>query len=1041
MLEPAAPRFAVGHEVRLRSRPDRAGRIEKDPIRVQGEYWYTVYFGPGRTGRHPESDLETYEGSLDDVIGRLRGGLLGGREAFTKLLCHLRLSKALQSQIYSLAASRTTFYAYQFKPVLKFLESRRHRLLIADEVGLGKTIEAGLILTELRKRRPLKRVLIVPPSHLIPKWRDEMRNRFDLQFDIFDSRRLLDFLRTYEREGDETPLRAIVSLQTLRGIRVLEQWESVEPPLDIVIFDEAGRLRNASTRSHSVAEIVSANADAVLFLTATPVQTSDEDLFNLLHLLEPDEFGSYDVFRERLQVNRYVLETLRLLARRGRGPEQALETLRKVEQTSLARWFSGNPLYLDVLERLRALHEPTRRDLIELQRDVNGLGILAHIVSRTRKAEAHQDRPVRRARVVRAEATPAEREFYDKVTETCRAAYARSSGNTLAAFATMMPQRQVASSMVAMIDYCLERQRSREEDIGPEDSDLIPEDFEVDDTKPRGSGIDWGGLGDLQAWRTRLAKHDSKWETLKTKVLDVLAREEPKGKVIIYAFFKRTLFYLEERLKQAGIRTVVITGDVPSVPDDPEKDERGKRLDLFRDDPSVKILLSTEVGDEGLDLQFAHILVNYDLPWNPMRVEQRIGRVDRIGQRSDHISIINLSMPGTIEDRMLERLYMRIRIFEESIGDLESILGEEVRHLSAELFSRTLSPEEQERRIEQTADVIERHQIELKQWERDADVLIGHDEFFLDEIDHARQRHRYVGGPELLVYVRDFLAANHAACSLGDGGAAETYRLIVDDDLRGRLRAAIPADDLGLRQFLQRSGRGEVVFTTDPEVAQTNRRLEFLTFYHPLVRTVNQFYDENPRELYTVSHVRVETPEVSAGRYVWFLYLIELTGARPIRDLECVAVSLDSGEVCGSDEGEILLSEMLRQAESVPSGQRYGGVTDDMPQRAEETLISRLDARYTERQRYNDALVTNRLSSMEETFGRTVMVKEQRIDAAKSRGRQATYVRGLETGLRNVKEAHRVKIREIEAGRLLGRSFQLRGAGVVEVTNNGRVAN
>lgn len=159
-------------------------------------------------------------------------------------------------------------------------------------------------------------------------------------------------------------------------------------------------------------------------------------------------------------------------------------------------------------------------------------------------------------------------------------------------------------------------------------SDLDPEDFEFADEEPSPSLIDWRELGDFSAWRQRLTEHDSKWARL-AAVLEELNAEEPGAKVVVFAFFKKTLRYLEERLKRVHVGCARLDGDVQAAPDDPERDERGKRLQQFRDDLNVRVLLSSEVGDEGIDLQFGHVLVNYDLPWNPMKVEQRIGRPHR----------------------------------------------------------------------------------------------------------------------------------------------------------------------------------------------------------------------------------------------------------------------------------------------------------------------------------------------------------------------------------------------------------------------------
>jgi SNF2 family DNA or RNA helicase len=1040
MTESQSPRFRIGDQVRLRSRRDRAGVITvPEPRFTYGEWWYTVFFGPGRSGRHPENDLELFSGSLDDVAGLVTGGLFGGREALTKLLCHLRLSTALRSQIYSLRSSRTRFYAYQFKPVLKFLESRRGRLLIADEVGLGKTIETGLILTELRQRRPLRRVLIVPPHHLVIKWRDEMRNRFGFQFDILDSRRALDFLREYDREQDETLVQGILSLQSLRGSRLLERWREVEPHLDLVVFDEAGRLRNAETKSHEAAELLGGNADAMLLLTATPVQTHDQDLFNLLYLLEPEEFSSYAVFVQRLEINRHVLETLQSLGRQA-PLRDCTGILRQVEQTAHVPYFRDNPLYQDVLARLGQPEPISRRVRIELQRDLNALNMLGHVLSRTRKREVQEFQPARRARVIRGEATPEEQGFYELVTRMCRQAYRRLGGTSFAAFATMMPQRQVASCMVAMVDTLLERGGRVSAAPGAivEESDLTGEDFEFE---PEDESVQTLTLSpsELQSWRVRLAERDSKWASLRTALAE-LEHADPGAKVIVYSYFKRTLGYLGERMRQEGIETVTITGDVLSVPDDPERDERGRRLLAFRTDPRVRVLLATEVGDEGLDLQFCHTIVNYDLPWNPMRVEQRIGRVDRLGQRSQHVTIISLSMPGTIEDRILERLYHRIGIFERSIGDLEPILGEEVKRLTAELFSGDLSPEEQERLIEQAADVVERRRQEQERWEAETSALIGHDEFFLDEITRARDRHRYVGGEELLIYLRDYLAANHRGCTIEGGDLGGVYRLRVDDGLREFVREAVPGADPGLRTFLAGSARGEVVFTVDQDLAEEHRDLEFLTFYHPLIRAINRYYEMHPAELHPVSYVRLRSTAVTAGTYAWFLYLVEITGARPLRDLELVGIGVEDGEALSADDSELLLADMVVAAEWVPPSHRTARVDATFAHLAEEVVAARLAVWFAERERLNDALVGHRLASVEQSFKRTERMREEAIAQARARSRQERYIRGLETALRNLRAAHAVKVREIEAGRQLGRRFELRGAGIVEVRHHAGLA-
>ncbi|MGH8013073.1 MAG: SNF2-related protein [Candidatus Binataceae bacterium] len=1024
--------FESGDRVRLRSQPEKVGVVLANPRQIAGEFWYTVDLGPGDRGDHPESDLESYNSKSESVADMLVGGQYAGREEFSRLVTDLKLKVALRSQIYALDASRTSFYAYQFKPLLKFLDSRNGRLLIADEVGLGKTIEAGLIITELQQRRTMRRILIVVPANLRIKWQRELRRRFDLDFEILTKPAIIDFLHRFDEQGEETELRGIVSLETIRGQSVRERFEQVGPDLDLVVFDEAGRLRHPSTHSHHAAEelIELASGGGALLLTATPVQTGDEDLLNLLKLVAPDEFQSVELFRQRLRANEPVLKASQAV-RIGRVSEAA-NILRRTEQGPLAARFRENPLYHDVLERLIRAEHPDRRALIEFQRDLNGLNVLAHVLSRTRKADVQETKPQRRARVCVVDPSPEERTFYREITEDTRDRMIRAGTSVGGAFGTIQPQRQAASCMVAAIDYWRIREGGELDSDPAELSDFNDEDFENGDDRSNALPREL----DEYAWRRdQLFRDDSKWNGL-CKIVREVEAEEAGAKIVVFAYFKRTLRYLEIRLSREGIGCVRVDGDVPTSPEDPDNDERQRRIDRFKTDARIRVLLSSEVGDEGIDLQFAHYLVNYDLPWNPMRIEQRIGRLDRIGQQSKVVTVINLVMADTIEERILNRLYERIRIFEESIGDLEMILGEQIRDLERELLSNKLTAEEEARRIEQVANAIEHRRQDFQRFEVESRRLVGNDDFFIQEIEQARRRRRYVSGAELLIYVRDFLATNYRSCLLKEV-EANVFSVRVSDELRQFVRdARIPAKDYGLKLFLKRSAEApneELIFTTSPEIAQARNGIEFLTFHHPLVRAIKHHFDEHEADLHPVSYVRVKCDAAPAGAYVWFLYLTVITGARPLRDMEVVCFSLADDEPVSADASELLFAAMLASAEQVPSGRRKARVPEEFCASAEETLVTRLNARLEEQRRSNDALVQNRLASLREGFARNRTRITQLIDFARLNRQRETYIKGLETRLRNLKSQQTERERQIEATRQLGRTFNLRGAGIVEV--------
>ena len=1026
------PRYSPGDTVQAVSARHLTGAIVGPAVRRQGQFWYPVFFGGEQTETLPEEDMEPYVGA-GDVRSSMRNGRFAGRESLSRLVTQLKLSFNLSSQVYAMSASRTDFYPYQFKPLLKFIESRNNRLLIADEVGLGKTIEAGLILTELRHRRPeLARILIVPPAHLRHKWREEMRRRFERHFEILDAVNVLEFLDEYERESGETHLWGIVSLETLRSARVMEKWEAVGPEIDLVVFDEAGRLRNAGTRSQTAAEIVGENSDAVLLLTATPVQTKAEDLFHLLRLLDPEGFARPEVFEEQLRVNSHVLAAQSELRRPAADPRVVSDRLTQVERSSLALRFVENPLYKEVVARLGAQERLTRQARVELQRDLEGLTVFGHVLSRTRRRDVNEKQPERRARVWHCHGSSDEVAFYAEVTRICREAYGMRRDGRGASFGIIQAQRQMASCMSATVNYINDRIRG-----------MVMDDAEFVDVDPdesvSGSGDliqpDWAALGDLEGWRERLDAYDSKLEALRD-VICTLSSEEPGAKILVFTFFRRTAFHIRRRLNDSGVNALAMTGDTPTNPANPELDERVRIIERFRSNPSVQVLIATNVADEGLDLQFAHCMVNYDLPWNPMRIEQRIGRVDRIGQKSDVIQIVNLSMPNTIEDRILTLLYERINIFEQSIGDLEMIMGDVIGELQKKLFEPELAPEEEEEKIKCAADTLEHKVQESIQIEERAHALIGQDDFFTDEIERVRTHRRYITGEELVVYLGDYLKEHHRECRLHPHGKnADLYRLTLGDGLRRAVRAVSPPGDPELIQFLTRAKGDQLVLTTNPTQAEDDPRLSLLTFYNPLVRTVHKHYSDHLSQLHPACYVRLRSDFVPASRYAWLLYLSEIGGARPRQNLELVALDLQGRAAVDEDDSETLLWQMVTEAESVPESRRRLELDADVLDLAEDLFVSRFNARFESTKRLNDALVANRLASLRETYQRNREIRERRVQEARQRGRKASYIKGLETRIRTLESGFEKKEREIKANRERSRNYKLCAGGIVEVSH------
>ncbi len=308
-----------GTIVRLKSDPGRQGVLTGKHRKQAGVRKYQVAFPEGKTFQ-PDYELEVILDDESDWTSLLESGKFGRVRDLRRNLTHIHLSGRLANLVYSMDATNTDFYAYQFKPVLSFLDSPSNGLLIADEVGLGKTIEAGLIWTELRARYDARRLLVVCPAMLREKWCSELNYRFGVDAEIMDASELLNHLRKNKYEIPDG--RGIVcSIQGLRPpsrwqdedgkvssprkalARFLDEQSDDEPLIDLVIIDEAHYLRNPESKSAKLGQLLRAVSDNIVLLSATPINLRSEDLFHLLNLVDPDSFGVKEVFPLVLHAN------------------------------------------------------------------------------------------------------------------------------------------------------------------------------------------------------------------------------------------------------------------------------------------------------------------------------------------------------------------------------------------------------------------------------------------------------------------------------------------------------------------------------------------------------------------------------------------------------------------------------------------------------------------------------------------------------------------------------------------------------------------
>ena len=1023
------PPYQRGVEVQSISDPSRIGTVVEICEKHAGVQWYRVNFGGGSRPKISEPDLRPFIASNKPIDNLINGNIDGYRE-FQRLITCQRLIRdnPLRNNIYAFNASRTRFFPYQFKPLMKLLDSPKHRLLIADEVGLGKTIEAGLILTELRARQTIQRVLILCPASLTKKWKLELKNRFAEDFQCLNAREFIAFLNEYESSPYDTNLNGIISYESIRRQSVLDQMEALSPQFDVVIADEAHWMRNFGRKQRKAGLLLTEGADAMLLLTATPIHLSNENLFSLLNIMDDEEFPDRYTADERFSENVPIVKTQICM---GQVPPNIGEAIALMEDAGRANNIRTNPIYDEVITSLTeirdSLTEPQKERplILQTQKELAELNLIGHIFSRTKKREVQSNFPTRQAYPIRLKFTELEREFYKAVTE-----YVRTIGEEknyppgIQQWILNTPQRRMASSIPAMVEHYMTHFGLTEEDL--------PEDFDQEDEQEAEKTVN---PSDFQDARENLKAVLKKWpknspDTKYDEFLSILKgikSQEGILKVMVFAFFKGTLKYLNKRLTEDGFGCDIISGDV-------SPEERTRIVDKFRNNPSFEILLSSKVGSEGLDFQFSDILFNYDLPWNPMEVEQRIGRLDRIGQQSGVIRIYNFWIEETIEQRILDRLYNRIGIFEKSIGELEMILGDELRTIERDILSKKLTPEEEDRLLEEKARIVDRRIEDLKQLEKESAKFIGTDQFFDSEIEAIKQKRRYVTGEQMHRFIVDFLKANCPRSRLEYDQTDQIGQLLPDEKLRTFLTNN--GDTNELIRYLSTQNEG-VPITFDAQTAFEKPKIDFINVLHPLTQAVVTQYSQNEELQSNAHYVLLDTKKLNEGLYLYFIYKLRINAARGGNTLETIILNEALEAPCTSDEAEEILGEMIEKGEEPKNAvfQTNQELMEAASRKANELFLAREESIRLTTQRNNDLFVARRLESLRTSYHKKINVKKNQLEKAINNKRQERYIKMLSGTIRRLEAELDEKSRNLDNLRNVQVEYDEVAAGILEVNN------
>src|SRR5258708_3754143 len=696
--------FTIGQLVALRSNPTHVGAIIHIlPGSPENRY---IVFVDNAPSTYYASQLRQHDlPSPSFVITPL--------PVFHAYMTALQLNHPSLATLYSLNAARVNYVPYQFRPVLKFIHSDRPRLLIADEVGVGKTIEAGLILRELQARKDVRSVLIICPKPLVTerKWQAELK-RFDEHFIHLDGPTLRHCIKETDLDGawPEQYAKAILPFSlfdqellagnsTRRNKRGVIGLLELKPPpqFDLVIVDEAHHLRNTSTATHQGVRYFCEQAEAVIFLSATPIQMGTNDLFVLLQLLRPDLVLDKSSFDHMAQPNPLINHAVEVARANVAGcPEQALAALRAAAETPWGQvLLHNNPAFQRLHTELKT-GQFNDQERVACVHELEQLHTFSHLINRTRRRDIGNF-TTRKPETVNVSFTPQQQHLHDTLLTTQQNILRRTHGDINVKFLMTTIRRQTASCLYGLAPL-LRHILTRHIDLmmlteADEEGDLIA------DTSLASLEAVEEQIQTVLALADHLDAYDPKWEALLKIVHD--KQKLANNKLLLFSSFRHTLFYLLERLQQVGIRVALIHGGTP------DEDRRLLRDRFSRPKEDIEALdmfLSSEVGAEGLDYQFFTCLSNYDLPWNPMRIEQRIGRIDRYGQKSETVAIYNLITPGTVDADIYERCLLRIGIFHRAVGGSEEILGSITHELHEVAENLTLTREEIQTRLQQIAD-------------------------------------------------------------------------------------------------------------------------------------------------------------------------------------------------------------------------------------------------------------------------------------------------------------------------------------------------
>ena len=917
--------------------------------------------GSGTAVNVPEADLRPIP--TTEPVGRFQEDLIGSLQQYRlQEVTRWYHTLHLHDELVSLGQVGVDIRPHQVSVVHKVVSNYPHRFLLCDEVGLGKTIEAGMILKELRARGSARRVLAIVPPNIVRQWQYEMKTKFNESFSVLNT----DTVR-YIQSGDHAGNPFTFSDSVLCSSRWVTgpKWAGVcaQVDWDLIIVDEAHHARSYrsgdTTRLYRLVRDLAAPAHfarrAMLLLTAAPMQLDTHELYSLVELLDPALFPSEEHFNLHCKDAPGLSRLVERLSRHGfplpdQNPGETAKQVAEwldIDQDTAHRRLSSAADDQAILNELAARHR------------------LSEVLIRNRKVVVGGFMP-RVAHRWHVELTVEEQTALEAVEDYVQYGYqlAADATNSALGFLMVTFQKLMASS-IAAIKVSLSKRRQK---VSRDAQQPLPTAAELEDridddndaSEVAGS-VSIASQRELLLLDRALAALDRVRIDSKARVLvgqlSSLFEEDPRAKVLVFTQFRETQRFLQEALTANGWGINVFHGQM-------SQHDKDSSVERFRNDAGPQILISTEAGGEGRNFQFCHILVNYDLPWNPMRVEQRIGRVDRIGQR-EAVSIFNLWVQNTIEERVLDVLEKRIKVFEETVGALDPILGDTESDIRKIL---RIAGKKQEAAFEEFGRQVE----ERVRHARTAESQLG--DFIMDTKSYRRElaeriagQSSPIGNDDLERFIGRLLSDIGTYIRRSDGVYELTFRGEILDE-QDKHFASGPK-----RRAVFRPDR-----RTDTE------DVEFMTFGHPIVDAiVERVLGETYEGVTGTRRIAAEDDLAPCAGWL-FTYQFTIPGVRSTEHLEPVFVG-DDGTV-DLEKGHKLVMRAFRfdsveediSPSEIPNNlEMVGPIADQCARARREVVQQKAESRAAGR-------IDRELSRLAEWFDYRERAARDRVEATQS---------------------------------------------------------